>query len=98
MFRPFYMAIFRLLREEVFYVQYNYITTIYVKHLLTQKPEDGHVNWSKHVAWSTINTSWKIAKVVDEIYSYIIIFMIIYNTSGMYCSNVKISNPRLTHL
>jgi hypothetical protein len=27
-----------------------------VKHFLSQKPEDGRVDWPKHVAWSTINT------------------------------------------
>jgi hypothetical protein len=49
MFRPIHMAIFWLLREEVFY----YI----LKHLLMQKHEDGHGDWPKHVAWSTIITS-----------------------------------------
>jgi hypothetical protein len=29
--------------------------------------------------------------MLDIIYSYIIILMIIYNTTGMYCSNVKIT-------
>jgi hypothetical protein len=70
MFRPIHVNIFRLLCEEVFSIDYSYVTTItcytsvarnivvlYVKHLVTQKPEDGHVDWPKHVAWSKINTS-----------------------------------------
>jgi hypothetical protein len=30
-----------------------------VKHLLTQKPEDGDVDWPKHVAGSTIRVKVK---------------------------------------
>jgi hypothetical protein len=61
-----------------------------VKHLLTQKPEDGHVDWPKHVAWSTNKYYLKeYNKLCWIIYTRIIIFMVIYNTTVMYCSNVK---------
>jgi hypothetical protein len=82
------MAIFRLLHEEVFYIEYNftYIATI----LLVQEPEDGHYKLAG--TCSLKNTGWKtVIVMLDGIYPYIT-FMIIQNTTGMYHSNIKFKN------
>jgi hypothetical protein len=91
----YHTTVVDIIQDLIWHVIWLYCN---VKPLLT--PDDGHVDWPKHVAWSTIkntvvkehNNLWWIIYI-----THIIIFMVIYNTTGMYCSNVNLSEEDLQH-